>query len=82
MMNYGYYGHGYGWELSGMIGTVLFWALVVAGIVWLVRASRGHHYDGHHCGRGSNAIDILKERYAKGEIGKEEYDSKLADLSK
>ncbi|KKT45383.1 MAG: hypothetical protein UW65_C0022G0018 [candidate division WWE3 bacterium GW2011_GWB1_44_4] len=70
MMNYG----GFGW-----LFMLIFWGLVVFAIVELVRyASRSE--------RDSNSkkekapLDVLKERYAKGEIGKVEFEEKKKDL--
>ncbi|MCJ7546492.1 MAG: SHOCT domain-containing protein [Deltaproteobacteria bacterium] len=54
---------------------VIFWIVVVIGIVflirWLVQSTRG--------GTGS-ALEILKRRYAKGEINKKEFEQKKKDL--
>ena len=52
---------------------------IVALIVWLVRVvSHGTHHHGYGYGppRGRGAIDILEERFARGEIGKEEFEEK------
>lgn len=65
----------YGWGGMGF-GMLLFWGLLIAGIVMLVRCSGG-------CGkpeRGESALDILKQRYARGEIGKDEFEQKKRDL--
>ena len=81
--NYGYgpYGGmmGYGGSWLGWIFMLLFWALVVIGIIvlirWLTHGSRhGWHDHGH------SALGILKERYAKGEIDKREFEEKKKDL--
>lgn len=74
--NYGpMMGYGYGW--FGWIFDVLFWILIVFGIVMLVR--RLNH--SHHGWRDErSATDILKERYARGEIDKKEYEEKRKDL--
>jgi putative membrane protein len=64
----------------GMIGMVLFWILMILGIVILVR-----WVSGGSAGSGppptKTALDILKERYARGEIDKREFDEKKRDLT-
>lgn len=77
MMGYGY-GPGWGYMgTGGWIFMVLFWILVVFGIVALVRL--GIHGGRHHRGEKS-ALEILKERYAKGEIDRKEFEEKKKDL--
>lgn len=61
--------------LGGGIMMVVFWVLVIWLIIWLVRGGSVH---GHHL--SSSALDILKERYAKGEMNKEEFEAKKKDL--
>jgi putative membrane protein len=56
---------------------VLFWVGIAALVVWLiVRATRGDSYAG---GRGT-PLDIARERYARGQISKEELDKIRKDL--
>ena len=80
----GYYGYGdmHDWGLLGAGMMIIFWVFIALFFVWLARAAfggyRGHHGHGHW--HGGHALDILKERYAKGEINKEEYESKKKDL--
>ena len=68
----------YGWGGMGL-GMLLFWGLLIAGIVILVKCSRG---SGAGCKgeREKSALDLLKERYARGEIDKEEFEQKKRDL--
>ena len=71
-----------GWSIIGMIFMFIFWALLITGIillvVWLVRRAS---YTGKDLSRKNNAIDILKERYAKGEISKNEFEEMKKDLT-
>jgi putative membrane protein len=64
-----------------MIFMLLFWVLIIAGIVlavkWLVEQGR---WGGAPASGGESAVDILKKRYARGEIGKEEFEAKKKDL--
>ncbi|OGN08265.1 MAG: electron transporter RnfE [Candidatus Yanofskybacteria bacterium RIFCSPHIGHO2_01_FULL_45_42] len=75
MMNFGFgpFG-GFGW-----IFMILWWVLIIAGIValikWLMAQSRSS-YDYE-----KSPFEILKERYAKGEIDKKEFEERKKDLS-
>ena len=69
----------YGWGGGMGFGMLLFWGLLIAGIVMLVNCSRGSGYCGKRDGEKS-ALDILKERYARGEIEREEFEQKKHDL--
>ena len=75
-------GHGWGWGWGmgfGMIGMVLFWVLVILGIVVLVRRVGGSSVSSGPP-PSKTALDILKERYARGEIDKQEFEEKKRDL--
>ncbi|HUY62371.1 MAG TPA: SHOCT domain-containing protein [Candidatus Paceibacterota bacterium] len=85
MWGYGYYGHPMmgGYEGFGIMGILfsIFWVIVfIAAIVALVRFARGKSMWRCRHGHGEAALDILKERYAKGEIGKAEFEEKKKDL--
>jgi len=73
-------GYGMGW--LGMIMMVVFWGLLIVGgvflVKWLVQATgRG---GAAPTSGGGRALEILKERYARGEITKAEFESMRADL--
>ena len=70
---------GYGWMGPGWIFMLLFWALVIAGGVALVRWL-GTRDKGGGDTRRSTPLEILQERYARGEIEREEYEQKRRDL--
>ena len=62
----------------GMIFMIVFWVLAIAGLVffviWLIQAATGQK--GNIDNNSSRAIEILKERYARGEIDKAEFEKK------
>ena len=61
--------HGMTW--FGGIGMILFWILILAFVIWgVVMISRNNSRHGS----SSKALDIAQERYAKGEISKEQYE--------
>ena len=72
-------GYGMGW--FGGIFMLVFWILIIVGIVflirWLIHSTKGGTGGTQS---GSRAMEILKERYARGEINKEEYEEKKRDL--
>jgi putative membrane protein len=91
----GGYGRGYGYGMgSGMMGgygmgwfgeilMIIFWILIVVGLVffikWLIRNRKGHS-NRSWSDSSSSALDILKERYARGEINEQEFEEKKRDL--
>ena len=81
MMNFGFtpFG-GFGW-----IFMIVFWGFIIWVIVALVRGglrnghSCGHDHDDMR-GKDKSPLEILKERYAKGEMDKKEFEEKKKDL--
>lgn len=79
MMGY-YYGAGNMLGFGGIF-MLVFWVLVVVLVVWSIHELSGKHHHDHHYGNSANrALEILKERYAKGEVSKEEFESKKKDI--
>jgi len=81
-MGPGMMGGGYGIGWFGPIIMIAFWIAVIVGIVflirWLVLSTRA---TGHKAASEDSALEILKRRYARGEIGKEEFEEKKRDLT-
>lgn len=80
------YGFGGGWMLFGSLLMLLFWGGLIALVVLAVRAlwrpsigqPQGSATPPHRSADG--ALAILKERYARGEITKDQYEQMRADL--
>jgi putative membrane protein len=72
------------WGIGMMIMMFLFWAAIIVGIVFLIRwlITAGSPGQRAMSGHGpETALDILKKRYARGEISKQEFDEIRQDLS-
>ena len=68
---------GWGWGIGMMAMMLLFWGVVicagVAGIRWFIGQSKPP--------RADSAMEILRERFARGEIDKDEFETKKRELS-
>ena len=71
---------GFGWWWLMPIFFILFWGLIIWGIVALVRGLSGSRGSDSTPPTVDSALEVLKKRYARGEINKEEYDEKKHDL--
>jgi putative membrane protein len=69
MDGFGGFGYGFGW-----LFMILVWVLVIVGIVALIK------WLSSSTQRGETPLEILKARYARGEIGKEEYERMRREL--
>ncbi len=76
---WGYNGLGFG-GLGMGIGMLVFWGLIVFGILALMRAWGGSRNASERGESRRTALDILDERYARGEIDRSEFEQKLGDL--
>lgn len=74
MMNWGF---GLWWFMPFIM--IAFWIVVIVGMVslirWLMRSERGREIKSEE-----TALDILKKRYAKGEISKEDFERMKKDI--
>lgn len=52
----------------------LFWIAVIGGIVWLIVYLTNRSGTGSGTADTETALDILNKRYARGEIGREDYE--------
>ncbi len=87
-MMYGSYGNGFGTMMSGggawlmMIGGFFFVLLIVAGIGVAIWAAMQTGQSGGTGTSKDTPLEILKRRYANGEIDKKQYDEMMKDLMK
>ncbi|HEX6320159.1 MAG TPA: SHOCT domain-containing protein [Burkholderiales bacterium] len=77
------WGGGWGWSIFGLVHMVLWWLLIILGIVvlakWLFGSSSSG--GGSSIGTEDRALAILRERYARGEIDKTEFEARKRDLT-
>jgi putative membrane protein len=70
------------WGAGGLVmllSMFLFWGLVIAAIVLAIRWLSRQGAVGP-AGRSDTALDILRQRYARGEIDRDEFTAKKRDL--
>ena len=80
-------GLGFGMVAIGALMMLAFWVVVIGGAVWLiVTLTRGASAGTQHASSatqlapGQTPLDVLKARYAKGEITKEQFEDMKRDL--
>ncbi len=78
-------GYGIGFGLLGPLFMLLFWVLLIVGAVWLVRAifwsGRNRSWAAQHAEKPQTPLEILAQRYARGEITRDQYEIMKQDLS-
>ncbi len=83
MMMWPWFNWGFGgfWWIMPIL-MVLFWGLVIWAVIALIRrASWAGSCGGDSSMSTDSAQEILKRRFARGEIGKEEFDEKKRELT-
>jgi putative membrane protein len=81
-MHWGDYGSGIGfWFGFGWLLMIVFWVLVILGVVYLVKLIAGTGTK-KEATKDEMPLEILKKRYAKGEITKEQFDQMKEDITK
>jgi putative membrane protein len=66
----------------GGIAWIVFWVVAAGALVWLVAIAVRRRGPREAVGpRGETPLDILKARYARGDIDREEYETRRRDLS-
>ena len=77
-----YWHNGMGWWMMfGGIWMVVFWGVVIALAVWGISKLTQRGGSGSSTTARDDPLDIAKERYAKGEISREEFEQIKKDLS-
>ena len=71
-----------GWWMLGGLLMFLFWCGIIALIIGgIARLNRRNACMYHHSMERDNSVEIARERYAKGEITKEQFEQIKKDLT-
>jgi len=80
----GYWDHGWGWGhmAGGSLMMVLFWGGLILVVVLAVRGFGGRASHGETPPKSTrSALEVLEDRFARGEIDKEEFEERKRVLS-
>ena len=70
------------WSFGGMWLGWIFWLVLIGAIVWMIiNQSNRNRSQNQVNPQTESPIDIVKKRYAKGEITKEQFDQMKKDLA-
>ena len=74
---------GYGFDMFGLgsIWMILFWVVIIGLIVWVVVRLTSRTTATPSNNPPTSALEILKQRYARGEISKAEFEEMRRDLN-
>ncbi len=75
-----HYSWGWGHMIFGSLMMILFWGGIILAIVFVIRSTQSGGGDRQPTGK--SPLDILNERFARGEIDKEEFEEKKKLLSR
>ena len=75
------FGWGWGHMIFGSVFMLLFWAAIIIGIVVVVRWIAGSGHTHSVAPQHDSALDILRQRFAKGEIDQEEFERRKRSLT-
>ncbi len=88
-------GYGYGWGMMGRgmmggfgfpvmgmmgLGMLVFWVLIIGGVIWLVRSLARSSGSSSIPRQGESPFEILQKRYSQGEITKEQFEGMKRDI--
>lgn len=73
-------GLGWGGMWLGGLLMIAFWVLIIGGAVWLVMTLARGGQSAFSRPSTQPSLDLLRARYAKGEITKEQFDQMRRDL--
>ncbi len=73
-----------GWGILPWLNPIMmlmFWVAIILGIIFFIRWQVDSRVGSRSPKSEDSPLDILKKRYARGEIGKEEFEEKKKDLT-
>ncbi len=73
-------GFGFGGMWLGGLLMLVFWLFVLGGVVWLVLTLARSQSASQASAAGQTPLDLLRVRYARGEITKEQFDQMRRDV--
>lgn len=84
MMGWGNQGSGM-WGLGGMIMMIFFWTIIIIGAILIIRYFTAGHGRADAAGGGvasgeRDPLEILKERYARGDLDTQEFEERKRTL--